>query len=134
MELGMYGLGRMGGNMALRLARGGHRVVAGEPQPRAGGRGGRRARSQRTHHEELGQRSCKESPRIVWIMVPSGQVTDDTLHHVMTLLKPGDIIIDGGNSNFHDTIRRAQESRPRASTSWTAAPAAASGASKRATA
>jgi 6-phosphogluconate dehydrogenase len=51
----------------------------------------------------------QSSPKIVWLMVPSGQVTDDTLHHAMSLLKPGDIIIDGGNSNFHDTIRRAGE-------------------------
>lgn len=51
----------------------------------------------------------QESPRIVWMMVPAGQVTDDTLHHIMGLLKPGDIIVDGGNSNFHDTMRRAQE-------------------------
>ncbi|HLJ80453.1 MAG TPA: decarboxylating 6-phosphogluconate dehydrogenase, partial [Ktedonobacterales bacterium] len=58
--------------------------------------------------EEMVQK-LEVSPKIVWLMVPSGQVTDDTLHHAMSLLKPGDIIIDGGNSNFHDTIRRAGE-------------------------
>ena len=108
MELGIYGLGRMGGNMATRLARGGHRVVASNRSPgpvdEAKANGAVPAYTIEDMVNEL-----KDSPRIVWLMVPSGQVTDDTLHHVMTLLKPGDIIIDGGNSNFHDTIRRAQE-------------------------
>ena len=108
MELGIFGLGRMGGNMATRLARGGHRVVASNRSPgpvdEAKEHGAVPAYSMEDMVNEL-----KDSPRIVWLMVPSGQVTDETLHHVMTLLKPGDIIIDGGNSNFHDTIRRAQE-------------------------
>jgi len=51
----------------------------------------------------------QERPRIVWLMVPSGQVTDEALHHAMSLLAPGDIIVDGGNSNYKDTQRRAAE-------------------------
>ena len=108
MELGIFGLGRMGGNMAVRLLRGGHRVVASNrsrgPIDEAAAEGAVAAYT----IEEMVQQ-LQERPRIVWLMVPAGQVTDDTLHHVMTLLDPGDIIIDGGNSNFHDTIRRAGE-------------------------
>lgn len=108
MEIGIFGLGRMGGNMALRLVRGGHRVVASNrsrgPIVEAAAQGAIPAYTIEEMVSEL-----RESPRIVWLMVPAGQVTDDTLHHVMSLLKPGDIIIDGGNSNWHDTVRRAQE-------------------------
>jgi 6-phosphogluconate dehydrogenase len=106
MELGIYGLGRMGGNMAVRLLKGGHRVVASNrsagPVDEAKAEGAVAAYTL----EEMVQK-LEASPRIVWLMVPSGQVTDDTLHHVMTLLQPGDIIIDGGNSNWQDTVRRA---------------------------
>src|SRR5512147_2206220 len=108
MEIGIYGLGRMGGNMALRLVRGGHRVVASNrssgPVDEAAAQGAIPAYTL----EELVQK-LEASPKIVWLMVPAGKVTDDTLHHAMSLLKPGDIIIDGGNSNWHDTVRRAQE-------------------------
>src|SRR5579859_916304 len=108
MELGIFGLGRMGGNMAVRLVQGGHRVVASNrssgPVDQAASAGAIPAYTL----EEMVQK-LDASPKIVWLMVPSGQVTDDTLHHAMSLLKPGDIIIDGGNSNFHDTIRRAEK-------------------------
>ncbi len=108
MELGIFGLGRMGGNMAVRLVKGGHRVVASNrsrgPVDEAASLGAVPAYTMEEMVSKL-----QESPRIVWMMVPSGQVTDDTLHHAMSLLKPGDIIIDGGNSNWHDTVRRAQE-------------------------
>ena len=107
MELGLYGLGRMGGNMVTRLARGGHRVVAANRSPapvkEAEANGAIAAYS----IEEMVQK-LQAKPRVVWMMVPSGPVTDETLGHIMSLLQPGDIIIDGGNSNFHDTIRRAQ--------------------------
>jgi 6-phosphogluconate dehydrogenase len=97
----------MGGNMAVRLLRGGHRVVASNrsrgPVDEAAQEGAVPAYTL----EELVQ-SLQQTPRIVWLMVPSGKVTDDTLTHVMSLLKPGDIIIDGGNSNWQDTVRRAQ--------------------------
>jgi len=108
MELGIFGLGRMGGNMAVRLIQGGHRVVASnrspDPVKEAEAQG---AIAAYTLEEMVGK--LEASPKIVWLMVPAGKVTDDTLDHVMTLLKPGDIIIDGGNSNFHDTQRRAQK-------------------------
>jgi 6-phosphogluconate dehydrogenase len=105
MELGIYGLGRMGGNMATRLVQGGHRVVASNrsrgPVDEAASLGSVPAYTMEEMVSKLGV-----SPKIVWLMVPSGQVTDDALDHAMSLLKAGDIIIDGGNSNFHDTQRR----------------------------
>ena len=108
MEIGIYGLGRMGANMALRLVRGGHRVVASNrsagPVDEAAAQG---AEPAYTLEEMVAK--LQERPRIVWLMVPSGQVTDEALHHAMSLLAPGDIIIDGGNSNYKDTQRRAAE-------------------------
>jgi 6-phosphogluconate dehydrogenase len=108
MELGIYGLGRMGANMAVRLVRGGHRVVASNrsagPVDEAAAQG---AMPAYTLEEMVAK--LQTSPKIVWLMVPSGQVTDDALHHAMSLLAPGDIIIDGGNSNYKDTQRRAAE-------------------------
>jgi 6-phosphogluconate dehydrogenase len=105
MELGIYGLGRMGGNMATRLVQGGHRVVASNrsrgPVDEATKLGAIPAYTMEEMVSKL-----EASPKIVWLMVPSGQVTDDAVDHAMSLLKPGDIIIDGGNSNFHDTQRR----------------------------
>ncbi|HEU0026283.1 MAG TPA: decarboxylating 6-phosphogluconate dehydrogenase [Ktedonobacterales bacterium] len=108
MELGIYGLGRMGANMATRLLRAGHRVVASNRSPgpvdEAAAEGAVPAYTIEAMVSKL-----EATPRIVWLMVPSGQVTDDALDHVMSLLKPGDIIIDGGNSNWHDTQRRAEK-------------------------
>lgn len=108
MELGIYGLGRMGGNMATRLVRGGHRVVASNrsrgPVDEAASLGATPAYTMEEMVSKL-----EASPKIVWLMVPSGQVTEDEIDHAMKLLKPGDIIIDGGNSNFHDTKRRAEK-------------------------
>ncbi|HEX8995721.1 MAG TPA: decarboxylating 6-phosphogluconate dehydrogenase [Ktedonobacterales bacterium] len=106
MELGIYGLGRMGGNMSTRLVRAGHRVVASNrsrgPVDEAASLGAVPAYTMEEMVDKL-----EASPKIVWLMVPSGQVTEDEIDHAMKLLKPGDIIIDGGNSNFHDTKRRA---------------------------
>ena len=95
MELAMIGLGKMGLNMATRLARGGHRVIG-------------YARTPATVEEAVklgaeGAHSLKEvvsklkAPRIVWLMVPAGQVTDDTIQELSTLLSNGDVVIDGGN-------------------------------------
>ncbi|PZC48991.1 MAG: 6-phosphogluconate dehydrogenase [Chloroflexi bacterium] len=105
MELGMIGLGRMGGNMALRLLRGGHHVVAFDPRPEAvaamtaDGAGGASSLE-----DLVGQLSA---PRAVWSMVPAGDVTEQTVMALANLLSPGDAIIDGGNSNYKDSARRA---------------------------
>lgn len=101
----MIGLGRMGGNMTQRLLRGGHRVVAYDPDE-----GARRA-AQNAGAD--GAASIAEvaamltAPRAVWVMVPAGDVTDATINELADALSAGDAIIDGGNSNYKQTIRRA---------------------------
>jgi 6-phosphogluconate dehydrogenase len=106
MELGMIGLGRMGGNMAQRLLRGGHKVVGFDPDAGARkaleGEGGGSAGSLQALVAAL------PAPRILWMMVPAGKITDDTVDALAGLLAPGDVIVDGGNSNYKDTLRRAE--------------------------
>lgn len=105
MELGMIGLGRMGGNMAERLIKGGHRVVG-------------YARTKETvdmfiDKGIIGAYSLEEltqnlkPPRPIWMMIPAGAPVDKTLKGLLPLVDKGDIIIDGGNSNYKDTMRRA---------------------------
>ncbi len=110
MELGFIGLGRMGMNMVVRLVRGGHRVVAYNRSPEkvreAEGHGAVGA----TSVADLVARLAK--PRAVWVMVPSGAVTQDMIDTVARHLDRDDIIIDGGNSNFHDDARRAEALKP----------------------
>ena len=108
MELAIYGLGRMGANMVVRLVRGGHTVVAANRSPGPVQEAATAGAMPAYTLEEAAQK-LTSSPKIVWLMVPAGAVTDQTLQHVLTLLRPGDIIIDGGNSNWHDTVRHAQE-------------------------
>jgi 6-phosphogluconate dehydrogenase len=104
MELGMVGLGRMGANMTSRLIAGGHRVVAfdraAEPVARAVEGGARGASSLEALVEALA------APRAVWVMVPSGEPTEQTVRALGQLLAAGDTIIDGGNSNYADSVRR----------------------------
>ena len=111
MELGMIGLGRMGGNMTLRLLRGGHRVVVYDPDAAARrvvvGAGGVNASS------IDGMALHLSPPRAVWMMVPAGEVTDRTIDALAEVLSAGDVVIDGGNSNYKDTIRRADALRHR---------------------
>ena len=105
MELGMIGLGRMGANMTERLVKGGHRVVGFDPKPEA------RARVEAKGAEsaaslELLVASLK-APRTLWMMVPAGSITDDTVIALLPLLAAGDVLVDGGNSNYKDTLRRS---------------------------
>ena len=109
MELGMIGLGKMGANMTERLVRGGHRVVGFDLDPDSvqgvvdiGAEGAESL-------EELV--SSLTSPRHIWIMVPQGKPVDATIEALLPLLGEGDVLIDGGNSNFKDTIRRADACR-----------------------
>jgi 6-phosphogluconate dehydrogenase len=105
MELGIVGLGRMGANMARRLMRDGHRCVAYDVNPDAiaqlKGEGAEGAASL----EELAAKLS--APRAVWVMVPSGEITEKTVEGVAAVLDPGDAIVDGGNSYYRDDIRRA---------------------------
>lgn len=107
MRLAMIGLGRMGGNMSERLMKGGHEVVAfdraAETVQRYVSIGATAAASVKEIPAQL------QSPRIVWIMVPAGKPVDETIALLLPGLSKGDVIIDGGNSNFHDTMRRAAE-------------------------
>ena len=106
MEIAMIGLGKMGANMTTRLLQDGHRVVAfdlNEPAILAAEKGG--AEGARTLEEVV---SSLETPRSVWVMVPAGTPTESTVMTLAELLSPGDIIIDGGNSNYKDTVRRAE--------------------------
>ena len=105
MKLGMIGLGRMGGNMAQRLLRGGHAVVGVDPDAGARatleGEGGASADSLQALVSAL------PAPRALWMMVPAGKITDATVEALAGLLAAGDVVIDGGNSNYRDTLRRA---------------------------
>ncbi len=107
MELGMIGLGRMGGNMAQRLVAGGHRVVTydrdAEAVTASQGFGGEGASSLEDVVSQLAV------PRALWIMVPAGQPTEDTIDDLAKLLSPGDVILDGGNANYKDTMRRGEK-------------------------
>jgi 6-phosphogluconate dehydrogenase len=96
MKLGMVGLGRMGGNMAERLRRDGHDVMG---YARSGGG------TASSLEELVGQ--LEEPPRVVWLMIPAGAPTDAAFTDLLILLEEGDVIVDGGNSNFRDSQRRA---------------------------
>lgn len=105
MDIAMIGLGKMGANMTTRLLGKGHRVVAfdvKEEAVRAAEAAG--AIGALTLDEAVGKLSA---PRAAWVMVPSGKPTDDTILALAERLSPGDIVIDGGNSNYKDTMRRA---------------------------
>lgn len=104
MQIGMVGLGKMGANMVQRLLLGGHRVAAfdiNEDAVRAAEKAG--AVGAFTLDQLVKQ---LEVPRSVWVMVPSGEITEDTIAALSELLSPGDVIIDGGNSNYKDSMRR----------------------------
>ena len=107
MRLAMIGLGRMGGNMSERLMKGGHEVVVWDRTPATTLK---YASMGATPASDLKDVVAKlKAPRIVWIMVPAGKPVDDTIAQLTAGLSKGDVIIDGGNSNFHDTMRRAAE-------------------------
>ncbi len=107
MELGMIGLGRMGANMTERLVRGGHRVISYDRSAEAIQRvvdiGGVGAHSLADFVKQL------SPPRVIWMMVPSGAPVDQTIEQLLPSLSKGDILIDGGNSNYKDSIRRAEK-------------------------
>lgn len=105
MKLGMVGLGRMGGNMTRRLMRAGHTVVVYDRGPETvqelAGEGA-------VPSESLADLVSKlDTPRVVWLMLPAGDPTEETVHTCMGLLEADDIVVDGGNSNFNETMRRA---------------------------
>jgi 6-phosphogluconate dehydrogenase len=111
MQLAMIGLGRMGGNMTERLMRDKHQVVVFDRSPEAIQKyvtlGAVGASSPADIVAKLA------APRVAWIMVPAGKPVDDTIAALLPGLSKGDVIIDGGNSNFHDSMRRAAELAPK---------------------
>ena len=111
MQLAMIGLGRMGGNMTERLLKGGHQVVVWDRSPDAVAASAALGAGGAADLRELC--TALAPPRVVWIMVPAGKPVDDTIEALIPLLVRGDILIDGGNSNYHDSIRRSKALRAR---------------------
>lgn len=111
MQCGMIGLGRMGANMARRLLRGGHEVVVSnrspEPVEQLEAEGAVGARSPGELVERL------KAPRAIWVSLPAGEVTENTLNQLAPLLTRGDVIVESGNSFYKDTIRRAAQLKER---------------------
>ncbi len=107
MELALIGLGKMGMNMAKRLMRGGHRVV-GYARSKETVDNAIREGVEGAYSIEEAVGKLSSSPRVVWVMVPAGAVTTTTIEKAAALLQKGDIVIDGGNSNYKDTIKHAE--------------------------
>ncbi len=101
MKLGMIGLGKMGGNMAERLRRHGHEVVGMDP--------GKPEADAQTLDQLVPLLAADGQPKVAWSMVPAGDITDGTIARLAELLEPGDLVIDGGNSNYLDSIRHGEE-------------------------
>jgi 6-phosphogluconate dehydrogenase len=107
MELGMIGLGRMGGAMAQRLIRGGHRVVGLARKPDALRQLEEMNIVPAASFDELV--NSLKPPRIIWLMIPAGAPVDENIAGLLPLLETDDVIVDGGNSNYKDTQRRAEK-------------------------
>ena len=107
MQLGLIGLGEMGGNMAERLRLGGHQVVGFDFSPDAVAKLAASGNVGASSLEDLVKKL--DAPRAIWIMVPSGAPVDETIAKLEPHLAPGDTLIDGGNSNYKDSIRRHAE-------------------------
>ena len=106
MLIGMVGLGRMGANMARRLARSGAQVAAFDLSPAA--RGALAQENRVTAYAELKALvAALPAPRVVWVMLPSGEITEQALQTLSALLAKGDVLVDGGNANYKDSQRRA---------------------------
>ena len=106
MHIGMIGLGRMGANMAQRLMQGGHQVIGFDPKAEA--RDALKLAGAGTADSLKALVGQLPTPRSIWVMVPSGEVTEKTFADLLGLLSPGDTVIDGGNSNYKDSMRHAQ--------------------------
>ncbi len=109
MQLGIVGLGRMGGNIARRLKRAGHDVIVFDVDAKAVDTLAGEGLTGATGLEDIVTKL--QAPRALWIMLPAGTITEQTIATVAKTLSPGDIVIDGGNSFYKDDIRRAAELR-----------------------
>lgn len=106
MKLGMIGLGRMGANMAQRLMQNGHQIVGFDPKSEA--REQLKSKGAMVVESLVSLVAHLPTPHTLWLMVPAGEMTESTLTSLLPLLTTGDTIIDGGNSNYKDTLRRAK--------------------------
>ena len=111
MQLGFVGLGKMGLNMVKRLIAGGHTVVGHDNSADALRQAGEAGATAASSLDALVH--ALTPPRAIWVMVPSGEPTESTVTALGSLLSPDDIIVDGGNTNFHDDVRRAGDLAPR---------------------
>ena len=107
MQLGIVGLGRMGGNIARRLKRAGHEIVVFDVSKDAVEKLSGEGMTGSSSLDDL--RSKLTAPRSIWVMLPAGKITEDTIKDLGEHLEEGDTIIDGGNTFYKDDIRRAQE-------------------------
>jgi 6-phosphogluconate dehydrogenase len=111
MKLGMIGLGKMGYNLVLNLLRHGHDVVVSDINPERGAQLAQQGATPASSIEDLV--SKLERPRTVWIMVPAGAVVEDVIDTLAGLLDEGDIIIEGGNSHYKESVARAERLKPK---------------------
>src|ERR1700745_3939261 len=111
MQIGFVGLGRMGGNMVHRLARGGHDVVAFNRSPGPVQEAVKNGASGASSLKDLVEKLA--APRVIWLMLPAGPVTDDYLNQLMDLCQQGDLFVDGGNSRWKDTKARGARLKAR---------------------
>jgi 6-phosphogluconate dehydrogenase len=108
MEIAVIGLGRMGANIALRLARGGHRVFVFDRSPEKAPVLARENRQIGAASTLAGLVKALSKPRHLWVMVPAGKATDAAIRELSKVVSRGDVIIDGGNSNFRESMARAK--------------------------
>ena len=111
MDIGMIGLGRMGAGMTERLLQGSHQVMVYDRSPDAVAALASKGATGAGSLEDLGKKL--KTPRVFWLMIPAGAPVDDTIQQLSGTVSPGDVIIDGGNSNYKDSIRRAEALRAR---------------------
>ncbi len=107
MQIGIIGLGRMGGNISVRLSRHGHEVVVFDRDPKVVSTVQGRAEGSQGATDLHGVISKLTAPRVVWVMLPAGRITEDTIGALAGMMESGDIVIDGGNSYYKDDVRRA---------------------------
>ena len=111
MQIGVIGLGRMGGNIVRRLAKAGHSSVVYDANPAPGAALAKEGATAVTSLQSLVE--TLQAPRTVWVMLPAGKITEETVATLAGLMQSGDTIIDGGNTNFKDDVRRARELKPK---------------------
>jgi 6-phosphogluconate dehydrogenase len=111
MQIGVIGLGRMGGNIVRRLTRAGHSCVVYDADPAPGAALAKDGATAVTSVPAMVE--ALAAPRTVWVMLPAGKITEETIKQLAGLMKSGDAVIDGGNTNFKDDVRRARELAPK---------------------